>query len=109
MSQINYIYIFVRKDISLEQQLVQAAHVACVAGEKFNDSDSHMVLLSVSDIDELMYVSHQLDFCEIQHAIFFEPDNNMGNSAIATAPINGAVRCKIQKIISKMGVKLWTN
>lgn len=68
-----------------------------------------MVLLSVSDINELMYVSHQLDFCEVKHTIFFEPDNDMGNSAIATAPINGAVRCKIQKIISKMGVKLWTN
>jgi hypothetical protein len=80
-----------------------------VAGEQFGESDSHMVLLSVSDIEELMYISHQLHFNEIDHTIFFEPDNDMGNSAIATRALNGSPRCKIKKIISQTGAQLWTN
>jgi hypothetical protein len=99
----------VRKDISVEQQLVQACHASCVAGERFGGSDSHMVLLGIDNSEELERLSFELSFNEIDFVTFFEPDNNMGDSSIATKPLIDEERQKIKKIISKMDLKLWSN
>ena len=108
MSEINYVYIFVRTNISLAQQIVQAAHVACTAGEEFGGSDSHMVILGVAALTDLETVMNELCRSQIQFVKFTEPDNDMGDSAVATKPIPDKDRRQIKKIIDGLGLKLWS-
>ena len=56
-----YTYIFVRTDISLAQQLVQASHAAILAtNELKNPSLSSVVLIGVKDKNELYKVADRL-------------------------------------------------
>jgi hypothetical protein len=54
-----YTYIIVRKDISHEQQAVQACHAALEAGFKFKkpDTTSYLILLETPDLSGLMEAS----------------------------------------------------
>lgn len=104
-----YNYIFVRKDIAIEFQIVQACHASCVAGERFGGSDSHMVLFGLSGPDELEELALRLQMHKIPFVTFYEPDNNMGNSAVGTAPLFGEVRGRMKKIIDELELKMWSN
>lgn len=102
-----YMYVFVRTDISLNQQLVQAAHAACTAGEKLGGSESNLVLLGVSNENTLEKLSEEMSNEKISHVMFFEPDNNMGYSSLATKAAGIQDRVTIQKIIKNHECKIW--
>ena len=83
-------YIFVRKDFSLAQQIVQAAHVALEAGFRFEkpDSPTHIVLIGVPDESTLLVEHQRLELNGIECEIFHEPDDPInGWTALATRPI----------------------
>jgi hypothetical protein len=101
-----YIYVWVRRDIPLVQQIIQVGHACYDAGyskgwDNYADvmngamlgyRSPHMCLLQVPDQEALITVSNHLKFIGITYDMFCESDNNMGFSAICTEPIKGEVR-----------------
>ena len=87
----SYIYTFVREDISPEQKIVQVAHACHEAGKLLPHTEyrqvSSLILLSAKDEDDLMIIARKIDRAGIDFHMFYEPDNNMGYSAICTRPI----------------------
>jgi hypothetical protein len=84
-----YVYVIIRRDLSFEQQIVQTNH-ACVAAARFYDNavaNTHLVLLEAKDEDELLMISKRLAAQDIGHEVFYEPDNAIGYSALATEPL----------------------
>ncbi len=80
-----YTYIFVRQDISLAQQLVQASHAALDAGKAFADvPHRNLVLIGVRSEHELFAIEQHLAESNIRFTTFYEPDGLMGHSAICT-------------------------
>ena len=47
----------------------------------------YVVLIGVPDKNALFRVEKKLASCAIRHEVFYEPDGNMGLSAIATEPL----------------------
>lgn len=84
-----YIYVLVREDIPLEQQLVQACHAASEAGASFNGGirNSSLIVCTVPDRAALLAARERLARYGIQTLMFFEPSWDMGHSALATQPI----------------------
>ena len=80
---------FIRTDLPIEQQIVQAAHAALEAGRDLEKpkSISHLILLKVDSQDELIKISEDLTRLNIQYHMFYEPDYNRGYTSIATEPI----------------------
>jgi len=91
-----YIYIFVRKDLTPEQRAVQAAHAIAECGilyvdsEKYSISSPHtIVLIGVKDCTELHKAYESIK--ELKAILFFEPA--IGEStAFAVEPISGEQR-----------------
>lgn len=96
MSETPYVYILVRTDIPIAQQMVQASHAALEAGFAFSSEvpvrNTHLVVCAVPDEAALLKASAQLDRHDLGHHLFFEPDDGMGHSALATRPVYGAER-----------------
>jgi len=84
-----YIYVLVREDIPLEQQLVQACHAASEAGTSFNSQlrNSSLIVCTVPDREALLAARERLARYGIRNEMFFEPSWEMGYSALATEPI----------------------
>ena len=84
-----YIYTFIREDISPEQKIVQLGHATWEAGQLFErpKETASLILLSAKNESDLQYISDMLNFKGIEHYMFFEPDNEMGHSAICTRPV----------------------
>jgi hypothetical protein len=86
-----YIYVLVRKDISIEQQLVQVGHAAREAALAFpahpNEPIASVIVCEVPDRQALLDASGRLDDYGIEHSTFFEPDFGMGESALATRSV----------------------
>lgn len=85
-----YTYVFVRQDIPIEQQLVQASHACQISGMEFGKPEKtpSIVMIGVKDQAELLDVSERLNRHEISHHAFYEPDfGPMGYSALATCPL----------------------
>ena len=84
-----YTYILLRKDISPEQRVVQASHAALEAGFRFPRPSevSYLIVLEVANQEELLDAAQVLDDKGIEYYKFFEPDNNMGFSALCTRPL----------------------
>jgi hypothetical protein len=85
----SYIYAFIRQDISPEQRIVQVGHACYEAGKLFNDDHgiSSLILLPAKDEDDIKDIAYRLGMRGIDFYAFFEPDNNMGISALCTHPI----------------------
>lgn len=86
----DYLFIFVRQDISREQQAVQAAHATFVAGAKFTHKSPeqvYFVLIGVEDEIRLADIARMLEERETAHVLFREPDLDNSITAIATAPM----------------------
>lgn len=95
-----YTYIFVRTDIPFAQQLVQASHAALEAGFEFDkpDETSSIIVIPAANQEKLYEIAERLDFYDIKFKMFFEPDFDMGHSAIATQPITDKnMRFKMKK------------
>lgn len=95
-----YSYVVVRKDLDPAQQVVQSCHaiqeVTMLNPEKHDNT--HMVVLQVPDEETLKNVDRELKrFSRIKHHIFYESDD-IGYTAIATAPIGHRY---LRKIFSK--------
>lgn len=91
-----YIYVMVRKDLPMADQVVQVGHVCFDAGHYWGKDGVHLILLQVKDENELLEWSYYLKDAEIKHTVFYEPDpaeeiNNepMGNTALCTEPLHG--------------------
>lgn len=98
----NYIYIFTRQDISIEQQMVQTGHVTLKLGSNmskiglssnplqycWSDPDTtHFTLVGVRNLDALKAVKIILDKFEFEYEAFFEEDMNSEMTSIALYPI----------------------
>ena len=95
-------YVLVRRDLTLEQQAVQACHAAFEAGFQFGrpvDTPSpNLVFLGVNDRKHLLEMQLRLKYADISAAVFTEEDDGVGETALATAPIVGRHRryfCKL--------------
>jgi hypothetical protein len=92
-SHIPYVYLFVRTDLSIPQQIVQTAHAVDELNKRHGDKNreqdtNHMVLCGAGSPDELFGISEHLHAHGIAHEMFYEPDIN-GHTAIATEPLAG--------------------
>jgi hypothetical protein len=81
-------YVLVRTDIPGSQQTVQAIHAAMGSAAKFGEPEhNHLALLAVPDQATLLSWGCRLRALDIGFHAFFEPDNEMGYSALSTAPL----------------------
>jgi hypothetical protein len=99
-----YNYVFVRKDIPIADQLVQVGHACLKAGYTFPcpTGEPFMVLLGLKDSQELEDTKEYLKAYEIEFVTFYEPDENMGETAICTTYVSSWQR----KIFEEY--ELWT-
>lgn len=83
-------YVLVRADLSLAQQAVQAIHAAMNAAAKFGglSEDTRLALLTVQDSHELIVWQQRLSGRGIPYTTFWEPDHAIGESALATPPLD---------------------
>ena len=88
-------YIFIRSDLSLPQQIVQSSHASAIIGEKYH-SNTSIVLISCKDEDHLKSTAQYLQDHQIKFEIFYEPDVNEFTS-IATEPLIGESRKNLKK------------
>ena len=84
-----YTYVLVRRDIPLEQQMVQACHAALEAGFEFESPaiTSSLIVCTVPDRFALLEAEERLARYSIRTKLFFEPDWGMGHSALASEPL----------------------
>jgi len=95
---IPYCYCIVRADLSHAQQIVQSAHSCLEAGKQFEHADhTHLVALKVKNEDRLLRAALELQAAGVKYACFFEPDGNVGYTAIATEMIVGDKRRIFEK------------
>jgi hypothetical protein len=69
---------------------VQASHACFEMSREFKPDPqaiSHIILLSIKDEEHLIKTKQYLDMHNIKSTIFYEPDDNMGYTAIATEPL----------------------
>ena len=97
-------YTFIRQDMDIQHQLVQAAHSSLEAGYEFKDTDTipFLICLGMKSGKELAKAERYLDSIGIKYHKFFEPDNNLGYTSITTEPLS-----KSQKALFKR-FRLWT-
>ena len=98
--QTPYIYVFVRTDIPIGYQIVQANHACFEMGLRVDSKPeqvSHMVLCSIPNERDLEKLSHDLGKHGINHHMFYEPDYDTGYTAICTEPIYGEQRKLFRK------------
>ena len=97
-----YIYVFIRKDIPLADQIVQVGHLGHIAGRTFqHPTTTNLVLLQIESQKDLLDVGRYLRKTRIKYITHWEPDDNMGYSGIATEAIYGKQRDHFRRF------KLW--
>lgn len=106
MSQTPYTYCFVRKDIPVAYQIVQACHACLERGltleqDKKPKETSFLILFEVKDEKALLKVAQYLDENSVSYEKFFEPDYDTGYTALATEPVYGEGRNLFKRF------KLW--
>ena len=89
MSQ-NYIYVFVRLDLSVSQRTVQACHASIEAARNLppQTEHPHLVLIGLKNEKKLESVKIELDNQGIAVYTFVEPDRNNEVTAMATELIS---------------------
>jgi hypothetical protein len=90
-----YTYLFIRKDLSIPQQIVQASHAALEAGHRFGEH-SHLVCIGVDGETKLHQAACLLDDLGINYQMFHETDIGQ-NTAICTTPLRGDERKPMKK------------
>ncbi len=80
-----------RQDISVAQQIVQSNHATYEVARRSPASNldeiPSCIVIGVPDKVALFRVIEKLNKHAIQHHTFYEPDFDMGLSAVATAPL----------------------
>lgn len=88
-------YVFVRRDISPGQQVVQSCHAVAKAAILYNNKleiDPHMVVLGVKTEAALFKAIEKLSKNNIKCQWFVEPDIGNQVTALATEPVYGDTR-----------------
>lgn len=85
-----YIYVFIRQDISLAEQMVHVGHVCYHKG---HDTDvlngiPSLVVIGVPHFAAIDRVIKKLTANEIPHQSFHDPDTDYGITAVATEPLS---------------------
>lgn len=83
-------YTFIRQDMSLQHQLVQACHSSLEAGSNFKETDKipFLICLGMKNGDALVDAEQFLIRKGIKYHKFFEPDNDLGFTSITTEPLD---------------------
>lgn len=91
--ELPYTYVFIRKDLSYAQQIVQASHATLEAGFKFDQPAeiSRIVLFPLNNEKDLFNKAKHLRENGIEHVMFYEPDIEQ-YTAISTKAIFGEER-----------------
>jgi hypothetical protein len=91
--------VLVRTDIPLAGQIVQAGHACLEAGFRFErpQSPTHLVLLSVPSERHLLGAVDRIEAAGIRCVVFHEPDDNLGQTAACTQPVEGRRRRYFRK------------
>ena len=79
------LYVCVRKDLSHSQRAVQAGHA--LAEYMLNSSEwknSTLVYLGVKGLNQLENLKRKLEYAEIKHYPFYEPDLDNQMTALAS-------------------------
>ena len=89
MSERPYHYVLVRTDLTAAQQMVQAAHAAYEAGSKYgtHERNGSLVMCAVSDEEALQQAISRLEYGDIPHVVWREPDLGNEITSVATAPL----------------------
>lgn len=96
-----YMYLFIRDDLSVPQQIIQTAHAVEDICKKISlTKTSHAVLFSADSENDLFKASEWLSFHEIRHSMFYEPDIGAYTS-IATEPLIGKQRSIMKRFKMK--------
>jgi len=85
-----YTYCFIRKDIPIHAQIIQTAH-ACLQSDKPKTVNS-IILFEVKNEEHLIKVNEYLKDRGLKTYMFFEPDDDMGYTSLATEPLHGEDR-----------------
>ena len=93
MNNNGYIYLFIRRDLSPAQQIIQTAHAIYRIGRGYGQEeyDPYAVLIGVENEKELLDAGRYLLSNGIDHETFYEPDIK-AYTAIATKPLYGDER-----------------
>ena len=101
-----YCYTFIRTDIPIAQQIVQAAHATLEAGlkagqtSKFHETTS-IILLEAHSEEKLLEAHGNITQAGIDCALFYEPDDHLGYdpsyTSFATIPITADQRHHFKK------------
>lgn len=94
-----YIYVFVRKDLPIEQILVQASHAAYEAGLTFNNESkliTSVLVIGVKNTQALEKAYKQL-CASINLVKFEEPSWDYGFTSFATQPLSHDQRSLMKK------------
>jgi hypothetical protein len=87
----NYSYCFIRSDLAIETQIVQAAHSAQESGRDFKNrnptTNTFLVLLEAKNEAALMKAGDHLINNGIKFHMFHEPDYETGFTSLTTEPI----------------------
>jgi hypothetical protein len=90
------VYIVVRTDLPLHQQIIQAAHAATEAAQYFApvppETPDNIVLLSVPDETALVAMADRLKGDDIKCRLIREPDLSNAATALSTEPLGGKRR-----------------
>lgn len=78
----------------LADQLVQVGHVCLEAGHQFAQPPApcHMALIGVPSKEALLDAVAQMMMAGMRCAVFYEPDDAWGYTAVCTEPVIGDAR-----------------
>lgn len=83
-----FVYVFVRQDMALADQIVQAMHaVYAIVSARRESGEPNIVLIGVPDAKALDRVKQKLER-STPHVAWVEPDLGLGFTAIATSPLD---------------------
>jgi hypothetical protein len=94
-----YVYVLVRTDISLTDQIVQVGHACLEAGFKFQKPSEivNLVVVGIESEIHLLATLERMSLRGIQFVLFHEPDDQMGFTAACTKPLTVAYRREFRK------------
>lgn len=88
-----YTYIFIRQDLSIEQQIIQASHATLKLGKEMRtDTMPNFVLIGVRNLEGLLNLEAILERFYYKYVTFHEPDMDSEMTAIATHPVHDIER-----------------
>lgn len=89
-----YLFVAVRRDIPLADQVVQVAHAAFEAGQRWHgDRETcHLILVAVASQQALVDLAARCEARGIGFTLFDEPDDQMGYTALCSEPLRDSRR-----------------